>query len=69
MTACHQSDSLKQLAVNFSEHVTTTDAPNSNLPEPHKELLRWHYCLGHIDLRTIQFIMQTGALTTSQAMK
>ena len=39
MTICHRSDSLQQLAVNFSEHVTTTHAANYNLPEPHKELL------------------------------
>ena len=49
--------------------VTTTHAENFNLPEPHKELLRWHYHLGHIGLRTIQFIMQTRALATSHAMK
>ena len=30
MTVCHRPESLNQLAVNFSEHITTTHASNFN---------------------------------------
>ena len=43
MTVCHNPQSLNQLAINFSENITSTHASNFNLSEPHKELLRWHY--------------------------
>ena len=65
MTVCHQSKSLNKLELNFSKHVTTTHASNFNLSEPLKELPWWHYCLGHIRLRTVQFVIRTGALATS----
>ena len=69
MTICHNPHSLHELAVNFSENITTTHANNFNLSEPHKELLRWHYRLGHVGLRTIQFILRTGALAKTHAMQ
>ena len=59
--------SLNQLAINFSEHVSTTHQTNFNLSEPQKEILQWHYRLGHIGMRTVQFILRTGALTGSKA--
>ena len=68
MMVCHWSKSLNKLALNFSEHVTTTHVSNFNLSELHKELLLWNYCLGHIRLRTVQFVMRTGVLAKSHAI-
>jgi len=35
---------------------------NQNLTLAQKELLRWHYKLGHLDIRRIQKLLKTGAL-------
>ena len=69
MTTCFRGKSLNQLALLFSKSIASTHSSNYNLSEPHKELLHWHYWLGHVGLRTIQFLMRSGALSTSQAMK
>ena len=37
--------------------LTVVSNDNINLSEPQKELLRWHYRLGHLSFRKIQFIM------------
>ena len=48
----------------------STVAPaNTNLSEAQKELLRWHFRLGHLNLRAIQFLMRSGALANSEAMR
>lgn len=42
---------------------------NSNLSNPEKELLRWHFRLGHIDMRKVQFLMRSGVLSHTQQTK
>jgi hypothetical protein len=42
---------------------------NINLSEPQKELLWWHYCLGHVGFRQVQFLMLTGVLATSLSQR
>ena len=42
---------------------------NHNLTEAEKELLRWHYCLGHIVFKKIQFLLQTGVLSQTEASR
>ncbi len=49
--------------------ISTVHESNLNLSEPQKELLRWHYCLGHVDIRRVQFVMKTGVLATSPGMR
>ena len=66
-STCMHKHSLQQLAINFAEHVTTTHQTNFNLSEPQKEILRWHYRLGHVGMRTVQFILRTGALAGTKA--
>jgi hypothetical protein len=41
---------------------TTVSAKNYNLNEPQKELLCWHYHLGHLGFRKIQSLMRSGVL-------
>merc|ERR1712025_225383 len=51
MSQCIVPKSLNALSINFAENVTATHATNCNLDEPQKELLRWHYRLGHRSLQ------------------
>jgi len=61
-------ESLAYTAKAFQNTVSTTHAQNLNLSEPQKELLRWHYKLGHIGLQAVQFLMRQGALASTEAM-
>jgi hypothetical protein len=45
--------------------ITTVCAENHNLTEPEKELLHWHYQLGHLSFRKIQALMRSGVLSHS----
>ena len=49
--------------------ISTVNTSNINLSEPEKELLRWHYRLGHMNFRKIQFLMRTGILSKSEASR
>ena len=69
MSKCIIPESLHELSINFSENVTVTHEANRNLDEPQKELLRWHYRLGHRSLQDIQALLRTGALATTHAMR
>ena len=42
---------------------------NQNLTAAQKELLRWHWKLGHIDFRRVQRLLKTGALGSSPLIK
>ena len=42
---------------------------NYNIPESEKELLRWHYRLGHMSFKRIQFVMRSGVLATSPTLR
>ena len=64
---CHEA--VQQVSANFSEAMSETHRGNFNLSEPHKELLRWHYKLGHVGLKTVQFILRTGALASSDKQR
>ena len=37
--------------------ISVVDDLNGNLSEPEKELLRWHFCLGHLAFKKVQFLM------------
>ncbi len=49
--------------------ISSVHDANMNLSEPQKELLRWHYRLGHVDIKRIQYVMRTGVLATSPAKR
>lgn len=42
---------------------------NHNLSEAEKELLRWHYKLGHIGFKKVQFLLRTGVLSQTEASR
>jgi hypothetical protein len=49
--------------------LSTVSPTNYNLSEAEKELLRWHFRLGHISMRKVQFLMKTGVLATSESLR
>ena len=49
--------------------VHTVHTDNKNLTEAEKELLRWHYRLGHLSFRKIQHLMKTGALSHTSSTR
>ena len=49
--------------------ISSVHHSNVNLTDPEKELLRWHYRLGHIGFRKVQFLMRTGVLSRTEASK
>ena len=46
-------------------HLCVTDDENQNLSQAQKELLRWHFRLGHLGFRTIQMLLRSKALGES----
>ena len=69
VSTCFRHKALQETASAYSASVSTIHSQNFNLSEPQKELLRWHYRLGHIGLRTVQFMMRTGVLASSETMR
>ena len=66
-SACCRKDAIHKAAINLGESITHHS--NFNPSEPHKELLRWHQKLGHINVKNVQFILRSGALATSDSMR
>ena len=42
--------------------VCVTNKANQNLTPSYKELLRWHFRLGHIGFQHVQWLIRTGRL-------
>ena len=58
-------DSVQAITA-LSLTISVVSSSNVNLLEPQKELLRWHYHLGHLGFRKLQFIMRSGVLAHSK---
>ena len=65
----HREKDLPQAAECLNSTITAVNDANVNLTKPEKELLRWHYRLGHIGFKRIQFLMRTALLTHSSNKK
>jgi len=61
---CHTFANIPSVAA-----LSSVSPANYNLSEAEKELLRWHFRLGHISMRRIQFLMKTGVLATSESLR
>ena len=68
LTGYHR-EAVTQFAANYSRSLDTTHANNTNLTEPQKELVRWHNRLGHVNFQTVQFLMRSGSLASTQSLK
>ena len=69
VSTCFRHKALQATASAYNASVSAIHSQNFNLSEPQKELLRWHYRLGHIGFRTVQFIMRTGVLASSESQR
>ena len=49
----------------YQYHLCVTDEGNQNLTDAQKELLRWHFRLGHRDFAAIQHLLRGGHLGNS----
>ena len=49
--------------------ISEVHSDNHNLSEAEKELLRWHYRLGHIGFKRIQFLLRSGVLSRTEASR
>ena len=50
----------------FPAAQTVVSPFNTNLSEAEKELLRWHYKLGHLSQKKVQFLLRTGVLANTE---
>lgn len=55
-----------QIPQTLNSVISTVHSDNRNLSEAEKELLRWHYRLGHLSFKKIQTLMRTGVLAHSE---
>jgi len=46
--------------------VNTVHEKNLNLTEAEKELLRWHYRLGHVGFKKVQFFLRSGVVSKTE---
>jgi hypothetical protein len=49
--------------------LSTISRANANLTEAEKELLRWHFRLGHINTKRVKALMRSGSLGSSEAAR
>jgi hypothetical protein len=56
-------------ALNPSPSITAIHQRNGNLTETEKELLRWHFRLGHVHFRRLQFLLRSGALSSTDSAR
>ena len=54
---------------NLCQTCSTVQSTNQNLSESEKELLKWHYKLGHLSFSKIQHLMRTGVLSHTEATR
>ena len=55
VSTAYLKEGLEQGVQVLNSTLSTVSKANMNLREPEKELLRWHYRLGHLSFRKIQF--------------
>lgn len=65
----YSPDDFKDGLMSLNATITSTSEANMNLNEAEKELLRWHYKLGHINLRRIQHLMRSGTLSHTESSR
>lgn len=63
----YASDTGPTIYQAFNSAISTVSLANRNLSEAEKELLRWHYRLGHLSFKQVLFLMRTGVLAHSES--
>jgi GAG-pre-integrase domain len=47
--------------------LSTVSTANFNLPKAAKELLKWHFRLGHLSFHKVQFLFRSGVLSHTES--
>jgi hypothetical protein len=58
--------SINEIPEVLNHTVDVVNDANKNITPAEKEWLKWHFRLGHMSFRHIQFLMRTGVLAKSQ---
>ena len=66
-TVAYRYNDVVELNPALINIVSTVNSENHNLIESEKELLRWHYRLGHLSFKKIQHLMRTGVLSNTES--
>ena len=65
----YSQESGSTISKTFSGLVSTVSHSNKNLSSAEKELLKWHFRLGHLAFKKIQFLMRTGVLAHAEGTR
>ena len=65
----HHVDSIQSMPQALNATVSSVHHHNLNLSPAEKEWLKWHYKLGHVGFKRIQFLMSSGILAKSPRMR
>ena len=65
----HKVSRSKSKTMPTGNHSSVVKSSNINLTEPEKELLRWHYRLGHVGMSKIQWLFRLGVLASSEKQR
>ena len=65
----HRVDAVPKLPNALNAVVSVVHKDNYNLSPAEKEWLKWHYRLGHVGFKRVQFLMRSGVLAKSPPMR
>ena len=68
MNLAYADDTDQVVSQAFNSAISAVSHANMNLSPAQKELLCWHFRLGHLSQKKIQFLMRTGVLPTARAL-
>ena len=60
---------VKSAIACLGQTISTVHKENLNLSEAEKELLKWHYRLGHLSFRRIQSLLRSGVFSHSESSR
>ena len=69
ISTCFHHDSVRATASAYTSTVSAVHHANYNLSPAQKQLLKTHYLCGHVGFRTVQFLLRTGVLATSESVR
>ena len=65
----HRMPAVKDAAICLGQTISKVRSEYLNLSEGEKELLKWHYRLGHLSFRRIQTLLRTGVLSHNESAR
>ena len=68
-TTIYNYQDIHKPAELLANTASVVDDHNRNLSQAEKELLKWHYRLGHLSFRKIQHLMKTGVLSNTESSR